>query len=271
MKFFVFLLLANISLISFSQQKKIDVIYIANCGFLFENNNKQLVIDALFKPVFLDYVAPPDSITTKIINGQKPFDKLHLLLVTHNHEDHFNDSMVVEYLNYNPMNILIAPSLVVNAILKHPDYKGNKDQIVELYKDNHYKKDTIIQGIRIQSFFLQHDNRPEIENVGYLIDMDGIKILHTGDCLGQDSLQIENLQLNNKNIDIALLGTYWLNEKERNIAKHKIAPKKIILMHCMIKYQEQIEQGVKEINEMNNFIDLTIFDKSMEKKSFVLK
>lgn len=271
MKFFFFLLLANISLISFSQQKKVDVTYIANCGFLFENNSKQIIIDALFKDVLHDYLAPHDSIVTKIIKAQKPFDKLHLLLVTHNHGDHFNDSMIVEYLNYNPKNTLIAPSLVVNAILKHPDYKGNNNQIVELGKDNQYKKDTIVQGIRIQSFFLQHDNRPEIENVGYLIDMNGIRILHSGDCLGQDSLQIENLQLNSKNIDIALLGTYWLNDKERNIAKNKIAPKKIILMHCMIKYHEQIMKGVKEINEMNNFIDLTLFDKSMEKRIFDFK
>ena len=270
MKFIVFLLLINILPLSFSQEKKIDVTYIANAGFLLETGDKQLVIDALFKDVFHDYQAPHDSIVTMIINGQKPFDKLHLLLVTHNHADHFNDSLAVEFLNHNPQNRLIAPSLVINGVLKHPDFSGNKNQLVELYKNNQYKKDTLIQDIRIQSFFLQHDNRPEIENAGYLIDMDGIKILHTGDCLGQDSLQIKNLELDKKNIDIAFLGTYWLNDKERELATNKIAPKNIILMHCMKKYHGQIKKGVNEINEMNNFVDLTLFDSSMERKTFFL-
>ena len=97
------------------------------------------------------------------------------MLITHNHEDHFNDSMVVAYLNNNSENILIAPTLVTNAILKNPDLRRNENQIVELDKINREKNDTTINGIRIRSFFIQHDTRPQIERVGYLIDIDGLK------------------------------------------------------------------------------------------------
>jgi L-ascorbate metabolism protein UlaG (beta-lactamase superfamily) len=265
--FFTLLLLVNISLISFSQQKKIDVTYIANCGFLLETNGKQLVIDALFKEGFHNYLVTPDSIAARIITSQKPFNNVHLMLITHNHEDHFNDSLVVKYLNYNPDNILIAPPLVAQTILKHPDYKKSKNQIVELDKVNQDKNDTIIQGIRIRSFFIQHDNRPEIENVGYLIDMDGIKIFHTGDCTGADTLQIKNLQLQNKDIDLAFLNYYgfWRYKKSRDFLKENINPKEIVLMHIP---PHEVESVKNSVNKISDFIDINVFDNSMNKKSF---
>jgi L-ascorbate metabolism protein UlaG (beta-lactamase superfamily) len=271
MKFFVpLLLLINISLASFSQQKRTDVIYIANCGFLIQTNEKQFVIDALFKEGFQNYLVPPDTITTKIISSQEPFNKVHLMLITHNHADHFNDSMVVKYLNYNPNNILIAPSSVTTAIIKRSDYKNNKNQIVEINKANQNRIDTIIQGIRIKSFLLQHDNRPDIENVGYLIDMDGTKILHTGDCTGADTVQLKNLQLQNIDIDLAFLNFYgfWKSQKKRNFTKEIVNPKRIVLMHIPTKDLETVKQS---INAINNFIDITVFDKSMEKKSLIDK
>ena len=268
MKFFVFLLiLANISLVCFSQQKKIDVTYVANCGFLIKTTNKQLVIDALFKEGFNNYLVTPDTIATRIISSKEPFNNVHLLFITHDHEDHFNDSMVVKYLNYNPNNILIAPTSVAKAIITYPGYKKNKNQIVEIDKINQAKNDTMIQGIRIKSFFLQHDNRPEIENVGYLIDMDGIEILHTGDCTGSDTIQLKNLQLQNSGIDLAFLNFYgfWRGQKLRDFTKEVINPKKIVLMHIPPKEIGSVKESVKKIN---NFIDITVFDKSMEKKSF---
>jgi L-ascorbate metabolism protein UlaG (beta-lactamase superfamily) len=268
MKFFVFLLLlANISVVSFSQQKKIDITYIANCGFLIKTNDKQLVIDALFKEGFDNYLVTPDTIATEIISSKEPFNNVHLVLITHNHDDHFNDSMVVKYLNYNPNNIIIAPSSVTKAILEYPDYKNNKNQIVEIDKVNHNKNDTMIQGIRIKSFFIQHDNRPEIENVGYIIDMDGIKIFHTGDCTGADTIQLKNLQLQNRDIDLAFLNFYgfWRGQNKRDFTKEIVNPKKIVLMHIPPKEIESVKESIKKIN---NFIDITVFDKSMEKKSF---
>jgi len=265
--FVVLLILANISLVSFSQQKKIEVTYVANCGFLIKTTNKQLVIDALFKEGFNNYLVTPDTIATKIISSKEPFNNIHLLLITHNHEDHFNDSMVVKYLNYNPNNILIAPSSVTKAIIAYPGYKKNKNQLVEIDKVNHAKNDTVVQGIRIKSFFLQHDNRPEIENVGYLIDMDGIKILHTGDCTGVDTIQMKNLRLQNSGIDLAFLSYYgfWRGPKIRDFTKEAINPKKIVLMHIPPKEIGSVKESAIKIN---NFVDITVFDISMEKKSF---
>jgi L-ascorbate metabolism protein UlaG (beta-lactamase superfamily) len=141
---------------------------------------------------------------------------------------------------------------------------------VKIETHNQDRIDTIIQGTRIRSFFLQHDDRPEIENVGYLIEMSGIKILHTGDCTGSDTLQIKNLKLKNENIDLAFLNFYgyWRYKKSRDFLMDNINPKEIVLMHIPPNEIESIKESV---NKISNFINISVFDKSMDRKSFNFK
>ncbi len=249
-------------------QKKIDVTYIANAGFMIESSGKKILIDALFNKGWNTYLTPADSIVSKIIKQEAPFNDVNLMMITHNHEDHFNDSMVVAYLNTNSENILIGPPLVTNAILKNPNFKKIKNQIVELDKINREKNDTIINGIRVRSFFIQHDSRPQIENAGYLIDIDGFKVFHTGDYNGSEIIGFGKLQLQKEKIDLALANFYgfWSTKEERMFTEDYIHPKRIILMHIPPTEIEAVKDSVKQIND---FVDITIFERSMKKKSLI--
>jgi L-ascorbate metabolism protein UlaG (beta-lactamase superfamily) len=262
-------LLFSLNLFSQSAEYKIDVTYIANAGFLIESNGKKVLIDALFRNGWNTYLTPADSIVSKIINQQAPFNKVNLMLITHNHEDHFNDSMVVAYLNKNSENILIASTLVTMAILKNRDFK-NKNQLVELDKINRDKNDTTINGIRIRSFFISHDSRPQIEHVGYLIEFGDIKIFHSGDNNGSDSVEFEKLQLQKEQIDLTLLNFYgfWNTKEEQLFTEKYIHPRRISLFHIPPNEIKIVKDSVKLINE---FTDITVFESSMEKKSFVCK
>ena len=209
------LIIVVLTVILFSQnlfsqktENNIDVTYIANAGFLIESSGNKILIDALFNNGWNTYLIPTDSIVSKIIHQQAPFDGVNLMLITHNHEDHFNDSMVIAYLNNNTKNALIAPPLVTNSIIKNPTFKNNKNQIVELKKNNRDKNDTTINGIRVRSFFILHDSRPNIEHVGYLIDIGEVKIFHSGDNNGSDSVEYEKLQLKKEQINLTLLNFY---------------------------------------------------------------
>lgn len=262
------LLLTNIIFSPCFGQKKIDITYIANSGFLFETSGKQILIDALFKQGWGNYLIPSDSIVSDIINQRDPFNNSTLMLITHNHGDHFDTAMVVAYLLNNSEKILIAPSLVTNAILKHSEYKKFENQIVHLDKINQEKNDTTIQGIRIRSFLIQHDARPQIENVGYLINIDKLAIFHTGDYNGTETVEFGKLQLQNENIDLAFLNFYgfWNTEEEREFTEKYINPKQMALMHIPPAEIETVKDSVILINE---FIDITVFESSMERKSFV--
>ena len=263
-------LLFSLNLFSQSTEYKIDVTYIANAGFLIESSGKKVLIDALFKNGWNNYLTPADSIVSKIINQQAPFNQVNLMLITHNHEDHFNDSLVVAYLNNNSENILIAPPLVTNAILKNPALRKNENQIVELDKISREKNDKTINGIRIRSFFIQHDSRPQIECVGFLIDINGIKVFHSGDFNGSETVEFGKLELQKEQIDIALLNFYgfWSTKEERLFTEEYIHPKRITLTHIPPAEIKIVKDSVKLIND---FIDITVFESSMEKKSFIFE
>jgi len=268
--YFLIFFILNITSTSCFGQKKVDVTYIANSGFFIESNGKQIIIDALFKNGWNSYLTPTDSIVSDIINQSEPFNKLNLMLVTHNHGDHFNAAMVVSYLLNNSKNILIAPPLVTNTILKHTDSKKFENQIVHLDKITKEKNDTTIHGIRVRSFFIQHDLRPQIENVGYLIDIDNLTVFHTGDYNGYELEEFKKLQLQHENIDLAFLNFYgfWNVKEEREFTKKYINPNKITLIHIPPAEIETVKDSVKLIND---FINITVFESSMNKKSFKFK
>ncbi len=266
--FIPLLILANIIFSPCFGQKYIDVIYIANEGFLIESSGKKILIDALFNKGWDNYLIPTDSIVSDIIYQKGSFNNSNLMLVTHNHGDHFNASMVATYLINSSDNILIAPLKVTNALLKHPDFKKFENQILQLDKINQEKNDITIQGIRVRSFFIQHDSRPQIENVGYLIDIDKLKVFHSGDYNGSEIVEFEKLQLQNENIDLALLNFYgfWNTKEEREFTKKYITPKKIALMHIP---PAEIESVKDSINLIDDFINMSLFESSMKRKSFI--
>ncbi|MDO9511218.1 MAG: MBL fold metallo-hydrolase [Bacteroidales bacterium] len=264
------ILVTNVFVTSCLAQKQIDLTYIANAGFFVECNGKQVLIDALFKEGWGSYLTPTNEVISKIIGKQAPFTNSNLLLITHDHGDHFDAAMVEDYLKNNTKNMLVAPSQVINALLKNPDNQKLRSQMVELNKSNSAIFDLTIQGIRIRSFFIQHDTRPIIENFGYLIDIDGIKIFHSGDNTGADSIEYEKLALQNDKIDLAILGFYgfWSTEEERAFTKKYINPKNITLMHIPPAEVRMVKDSV---NTIKNFIDITVFENSLDKKSFIFK
>lgn len=266
-KLFISIILLSIIIPSIGQNK-LDVTYIANSGFLIESGKKQVLIDALFNQGWGNYLTPSESIVSGIINQNKPFNKSNLMLITHNHGDHFNAAMVANYLLNNSENILIAPPLVSNTILKHPDSKKFEKQIVLLDKINPEKNDTTIQGIRVRSFFIQHDARPQIENVGYLININNNTVFHTGDYNGYEIVELKKLQLQHEKIDLALLNFYgfWNTEEEREFTEENINPNKIALIHIPPAEIETVKDSIKQIHD---FIDITVFESSMKKKSFI--
>lgn len=263
-------LIASIVFSPCSGQKQLNVTYIANSGFLIESKGKQVIIDALFENGWGSYLTPADSTVSDIINQQGPFNNSNLMLITHHHGDHFNSEMLVAYLINNSENILIAPPKVINELFKHPDYKKIEKQIVQIDKNNQENNDTTINGIRVRSFFLQHDSRPQIENLGFLMEIENFRVFHSGDNTGAKIVEFEKLQLQNENIDLALLNFYgfWNTTAEREFTGEYINPKKMALMHIP---PAEINIVKDSVNLISGFTDITVFESSMEKQSFIFK
>lgn len=128
-----------------------------------------------------------------------------LVLITHEHYDHNETSLIT----FNPGGYVIrAKDALTNGVYHSFESKGLKIKAVPAYNSHHNKA----------------------ECVGYVIEVDGVKIYHAGDT---DFIP-EMEDLKNENIDYALLpidGTYTMTPQEATKAAIAINPKHMIPMH----------------------------------------
>ena len=97
--------------------RDLDVHYIANEGFLLESNGKKVLIDALFNTGLGRYAVPDSTLLTEMILGNTPFNDIDYLLFTHNHPDHFNDSLAYAFMNNNSTTVMLCPDQVYEQIV----------------------------------------------------------------------------------------------------------------------------------------------------------
>ena len=128
-----------------------------------------------------------------------------LVLITHEHYDHNN----TELITFNPGGYIIrSKDALTDGVYHTFESKGLKIKAVPAYNSHHNKS----------------------ECVGYVIEVDGVKIYHAGDT---DFIP-EMEDLKNENIDYALLpidGTYTMTPQDATKAAIAINPKHMIPMH----------------------------------------
>ncbi|MCD6590072.1 MBL fold metallo-hydrolase [Candidatus Woesearchaeota archaeon] len=145
-----------------------------------------------------------------------------ILLITHSHYDHCSIEDIQKIAS--PNTIVVCP----------PDCQSNIARLkVKEMIPLTPGKTVEIEGIKITGFPAYNTNKPfhpkENEWLGYIIEIEGIRIYHAGDT----DLIPEMNQLKGK-IDIALLpvsGTYVMNAEEAARAVEIIQPRKAVAMH----------------------------------------
>ncbi len=275
MKSLIFLLFATLILFIGCQNSKnpsLDITYIANEGFMLESSSKKILIDALFNNRYNFYAAPSENIRKKIIEDEYPFDKIDIMFVTHMHGDHFNAPLVKDFLNQNPETQFISPKQVSEILRSQANFNI---QLNELFLKIGESIDTVIKKIPMKIIRLVHvgDYSSNTENFCFLINLDGIKILHFGDAtvnFDENKTYLENLDLKKEKIDILFLEYFDNSEITRNYVMEIIRPKYIIYMHIP---PTQIFSIIKDLNNINDsdFPETIIFKGSMEKMKFQMK
>ena len=265
----ILLMLSSINSIS---QSKCNVTYIANEGFLIETANKKILIDAIFSLNDGDsYVSPTIETKSKLENAISPFNNIDVIAITHQHRDHFNAAMVIKHLANDSNCLLFCPKQADLSLRKCGGYdsiKSNIEAITPLMFN-----DTIIKfnDIEIKVLRLEHSGpleQRQMEHIGFLFEVNGIKIFHSGDTNPWNEEEYRALNLKDEQIDIAFLHRDFIyNSQTLAIMNKYISPKNIILMHIesssLQKYKDKAEQIGGTIP------DLHIFNKAMESKTYI--
>ncbi len=139
-----------------------------------------------------------------------------LILITHTHMDHFNEEDIKKISGPDTRIICTA------------DAEETLPNLVKMSPGESRKED----GIKIEAhraYNISKEFHPRENNwVGYVVDIDGYRIYHSGDT---DVIpEMDGV----KDIDVALLpvgGTYTMTPEEAARAVSMIKPKKAIPMH----------------------------------------
>ncbi|MCH8034375.1 MAG: MBL fold metallo-hydrolase [Bacteroidetes bacterium] len=243
-------------------QEEVTITYLQNDGVLITDGTKKVLIDAIFNPLS-GWINLDPAENSKLTNAQAPYDDVDLVLITHNHGDHYSISNVNTHMNNNSNGKVIAPPQVM------ANFSG--PQFLDINPAFGESESLIVNGIELEVLHIRHFDAfgidfSDVKNFGYLINIGGFNILHLGDVF----MSVENLQnfgLAEKGIDVVLIPTFHtpahLMNSHREALISQVQPANIIALHLLSGSIAVITQQVNDL-----YPGATIFSEPLQ--SFTL-
>jgi L-ascorbate metabolism protein UlaG (beta-lactamase superfamily) len=242
------------------------VTYIANEGVLVSSRGKQVLIDGLHREYKLDYTFPPPDLLRSLESAASPFNKIDLVLVTHVHGDHFHPLSVGLHLQNNPKARLVSSEQIAEGVKKGFSGFSTIESRVERVPHEWKRKVALnVAGINLKGLGLKHSgaNFNWIQNLGYIVELDGMKFLHIGDA-DMTEENFSSLGLSDENIDVAFI-PYWylLSSTGRAIVQNQIRPKHVIAIHISPSKAAEVSEQVRRA-----YPDAVTFTRILETRTF---
>jgi L-ascorbate metabolism protein UlaG (beta-lactamase superfamily) len=264
-----------------------DVTYVANQGFLVEMGETKILFDGLFGGIDGDWCVQPDAVTSsKLVEAESPFDDIDLITISHKHVDHFNEQMTVEHILNNPRGKILCPRQVEEILKRNPRYPEFRDNVVAITPETLQDETVEIAGIKIRVLRLEHspymetdpdtgerwNRHADIENLGFVLDVNGYRIFHTGDTNPWNETEYETYALHRSPIHLAFLERLFLFGEGypgiRNIEKH-VRPTRIVFMHVGPGRVERTRAHADAFKD--RLPEFHFFEKSMDRMSFEME
>ena len=224
-------------------QNDVTITYLQNDGVLISDGTDKVLIDAIFNSLS-GWINLNATEAAKITNAQAPYDDIDLVLITHNHGDHYSPGAVNTHLSNNANAKLIAPPPVA------ANFSGT--QIVNINPARGQSQTLTENGIEVEVLHLRHfdafgNDFSGVQNFGYLVKIGGKNILHLGD-VDMTVQNFQNFGLAEKGIDFVLIPTFnapaHFMTSHRDALNSQIQPANIIALHLLSGSIASIQQQV---------------------------
>lgn len=208
------------------------IVYKSNAGVILETDNIRMAVDLFCDAEDLPYTSVSAQLVKAIVNRETPYEKIDYMLYTHKHIDHFNAEMVNEYLSVSGKTKIIAPYGTATQLLSSL-FEEKDNSIIALSMDKKEKLKFENNSVSITAYDFKHEGNEssEEENIGYLIELEGKKILHVGDaCISEDNFNHTGLE--GEEIDLLIAPFPYITRTDGiDIISKYIKPKKIAVVH----------------------------------------
>jgi L-ascorbate metabolism protein UlaG (beta-lactamase superfamily) len=235
----------------------VRVTFVGNAGFLIEIGGKKILIDAIFKGFENEYLLP-QHVQDALVKARPPFNDVDLILVTHNHGDHFDAAMVRQHLKNNPGARLASTDQVTSQLAEFGD------RVLPLAAAAGKPVQADVAGIAVKAIYMSHgrvpEGREETINNAYLVTVAQTTFFHTGDI---DASLIDTTQplSPGKRIDLAFLSHFYFdgNPLARKFIKEWVDGRFIIPIHYHFTTPVYSRERVLKF-----YPDAILFDKELQ-------
>jgi len=218
------------------QPDSAEITYIGNEGFFISYAGRGVLIDALVRRGIPPYVKASDEQRERIETADPPFNLALLVLATHDHADHFDAGAVWRHLDHNELSVFVSTSSAVARVRATPSTPDLEERTHVASPAEGQREQFAVEGIDLDVLNLHHgrDRNPPVGNLGFLVDIEGFRVLHLGDT----EVSVEELLaygLAGESIDVAFV-PYWQLTSSHGIRmiEEAIAPRLLVAMHIPV-------------------------------------
>jgi len=228
---------------------KLEVLYLANEGFLIEAGGRRVLVDGLFGTGISGYPVVPPGIRSQLEAGVGEWADIHVAIATHYHGDHFDPESVIRFLEANPEAVFVSTPQTVERLTRRLTERSIKEA-TEQSKNPGPERTALLarvravlpaegtveriefDGIELAVLNLHHGRRdPPVENLGLVITIGEQSFLHFGDTEAKMEEFEPYLDLL-RDTDLALLPFWFLSSEWRaRMVRDLIQPRWIVVAH----------------------------------------
>jgi len=249
------------------RQEPLRLTFIANAGVLVAAGGRKVLIDALFDKPNPEYRAPSPEVLDKIMKGAPPFDAVDLLLVTHDHPDHFDAGLAARYMETVPGPILLAPADAVAELRKAAaDWGKFESRVVPFDLEVGEKAERSMKQIPVTAFRTLHGKQEAPMNIMFLFELGGWRIFHEGDSPGNVD-EYRGFGLGSAAVDLALIHFWFPLEPQcARFLQEVLKPEHIALTHLPIRLESDAPGKIDMVR--SSYKDLFLMLPGMPAKVF---
>lgn len=243
---------------------QLHVTWISNAGFLISTGKHKVLADPLFG-IQDETGKEKDSLQSRFESAQDPFDQISLILITHYHGDHLAPIPVGKFLTQSPRTVLFGSrrTALQYEMMSLPGFwEQTKHQITAVTPNLFSPMNIITAGIKTSALHCLHEvetpDNAEAENLAYLFEIDGWRVLHVGDIESRRSRPEDFSSfgpLTEKGVDLVFLPAGFLdNPLGADIIRNVFRPRYVVLMHygpgmaaSLKKSADRLQKGLPPI------------------------
>lgn len=214
--------------------KTARVTYLANSGFIVNVGSNKIMFDGIFQNGMDRYLEPDRHTVSLIKQAIHPFDDVDLVFVSNYHADHFDPYIATQFMLNNTKVKMVCPQQVINKMMIFTsDFSKIRGRIIEATPIVNQYDRMLINGYEVITCHLKHEKveNDHVENMGYVVNINGVKIFHSGDSDPETLDDMKGIMLADLDIDIALLNDKYAVGRAAKQTNKLVDARYNVLMH----------------------------------------